>query len=163
MIPIFLENIISEYRRVNNIENDNTGIKNDNVIIAYCYFNRDISPIKIYDRSLSEKYSYDNELNEIKGEIRNLNDYSEEKSEKNKKDIKDDDIKKNINFLRKFWDNLVYIWNLITNRYILIAYIIILSYKLKRYTFLYSTTIEKSQQEEFNKNIKINNNSEWKS
>ena len=78
---------------------------------AYCYFNRDISPIKIYDRSLSEKYSYDNELNEIKGEIRNLNDYSEEKREKNKKDIKDDDIKKNISFLRKIWDNLVYICN----------------------------------------------------
>ena len=93
----FLENIISEYRRVNNIENDNTGINNDNVMTAYCYFNRDIPPIKIYDRSLPEKYSYDNELNEIKGEIRNLNDYSEEKSAKNKKDIKDikdDDIKK---------------------------------------------------------------------
>ena len=130
---------------MNNIENDNTGINNDNVMTAYCYFNTDISPIKIYDRSLSEKYSYDNKLNEIKGEIQNLNDYSEEKSEKKKKDIKDDDIKKNISFLRKIWDNLIYIWNLITNRYLLIAYIIILSYKLQRYKFLYSTTKEKIQ------------------
>jgi len=71
----------------------------------------------------------------------------QKKSEKNKRDIKDDDIKKNISFLRKIWDNLVYIWNLITNRYILISYIIILSYKLQRYKFLYSTIKEKIQQE----------------
>ena len=153
----FLENIISEYRRVNNIENDNTGINNDNVITAYSYFNRDISPIKIYDRSLSENYSYDNELNGIKREIQNLIDYSEEKSEKNKKD---DNIKKNISFLRKILDNLVYVSNLITNRYILIAYIIILSYKLRWNKFLYSITIEKYQQKEINKNIKNNNNSD---
>ena len=70
-------------------------------------------------------------------------------------------LKKNISFLRKIWDNLVYIWNL--NRYILIAYIIILSSQLQRYKFLYSTKKEKIQQEEINKNIKNNNNSEWKS
>ena len=62
--------------------------------------------------------------------------------------------------MRIIWDNLVYIWNLITNRYLLIAYIIILSYKVKRYKFLYFKTIEKKQQEEINKNIKNNNNSD---
>ena len=72
----FLESIISEYRRVNNFEDDNTGINNDNVITAYCYFNRDISPIKIYDRSISEQYSYDYGLNGINGEIQNLNNYN---------------------------------------------------------------------------------------
>ena len=153
----FLESIISEYRRVNNIENDYSEINNDNVITAYSYFNRDISPIKIYDRSLSKNYSYDNELNGIKREIQNLIDYSEEKSEKNKKD---DNIKKNISFLRKILDNLVYVSNLITNRYILIAYIIIFSYKLRWNKFLYSITIEKYLQKEINQNIKNNNNSD---
>ena len=40
---------------------------------------------------------------------------------------------------------------------------ILVSYKLQRNKFLYSTTKEKNQQEEINKNIKNNNNSEWKS
>ena len=172
----FLEGIINEYRRVNNIENDNEGINNDNVITAYSYFNRDISPIKIYDRSISEQYSYDNGLNGFKGEIQILNrlsdenknyvnndnhygkdlqlfkdlpNNSEEKSEKNIKNAKNDDVKQNISFLRKILNKLIYIWNLITNGYILITFFIILSYMLEWYKFLYPTTkIEKNQQEE---------------
>ena len=181
----FLENIISQYRKVNNIEDDNEGINNDNVITAYCYFNRDISPIKIYDRSISEKYSYNNELNGFNGEIENLNNFNKLKrlAFENKNYINNDNHygkdmqlfqdnnnnyakfrlpndseeknetnKKNISFLRKIWDNLVYIWNLITNRYLLMAYAIILSYKLIWYKFLYSKAKEKNQQKEIYKN-----------
>ena len=191
----FLENIISEYRRVNNIENDNTEINNDNVITAYCYFNRDISPIKIYDRSISEQYSYDNGQNGINGEIQNLNkfnklnrltyenknninnddhygkniqifndlnkyyekisipNYSEGKTETNKKYNKnDEDAKHNNSYLSRFWSKIKYVWNIITNKWFLIICILTLSLKLRLYKFLYFTTkIEKKQQEEIYK------------
>ena len=202
----FLENIIREYKRVNNIENDNSEINNDNVITAYCYFNRDISPIKIYDRSLSEKYTFDNELNGFKGEIQNFQNYklkrlidenknyinndnhygkgiqvfkdfnnylekyrisndSEGKSETNKKNTKN-----NKSFLGQIWNNLIYIWNLITNIYFLIAVniillilliFLILSYKLIWYKLPYFTTKkEKNDQEEiYKKNSKENEDS----
>ena len=191
----FLESIISEYRRVNNIENDNSEINNDNVITAYCYFNRDISPIKIYDRSISEQYSYDNGLNGINGEIQNLNNFnklnrlayenknyinndnhygkdiqifedlskyyekisisndSEEKTKTNKKDNKTDEkAKHNISYLSRFWNKIKYIWNVITNKWLLMIYIFVLSLKSRWYKFLYFTTkIEKKQQEEMHK------------
>ena len=161
----FLEGIINEYRRVNNIENDNEGINNDNVITAYSYFNRDISPIKIYDRSISEYYSYDNGLNGFKGEIQKLNGLADEnknfvnndnqygkeiqlfkKKEKNIKNPKNDDVKQNISFLKKIWNELIYIWNLITNL-VIIYIIILLFFKLKSFLY-FITKKEKNQQEE---------------
>ena len=56
---------------MNNFKNDNIGINNDNVITAYSYFKNDVSPIKIYDRSISKQYSHNNELIGLKREISN--------------------------------------------------------------------------------------------
>ena len=191
----FLESIISEYRRVNSIDDDYSDINNDNVITAYSYFNRDISPIKIYDRSVSEQYSFENGLSGINREIRNLNNFnklnrlvdenknyinndnhygkdiqlfkgsdityqkieikkgSENNSETNKKDKKnDDDIKQNNSYFSRIWNKIKYFWNILTNKWLLMIYIFILSLKSRWYKFLYFTTkIEKKQQEEMHK------------
>ena len=64
VIPPNLNDIINEYK-MNNI-NDNDGINKDNIITAYSYFNEDLPPIKIYDRSDSH----------IGGEMKHLSEYN---------------------------------------------------------------------------------------
>ena len=64
VIPPNLNDIINEYK-MNNI-NDNNGINRDNIITVYSYFNEDLPPIKIYDRSDSH----------IGGEMKHLSEYN---------------------------------------------------------------------------------------
>ena len=69
IMPPNLNEILNEYN-MNNID-DNDNISKDNVITAYCYFNENLPPIKIYDRSNSHiggelKYlTYYNNLNKL--------------------------------------------------------------------------------------------------
>ena len=83
-----LKYIITEYNRINNFEENNSDINKNNVITAYSYFNKDMSTIKIYDRSSSEQDLDGNKKNEINGEIQYLIEFN------NKNKFFDNDDKK---------------------------------------------------------------------
>ena len=84
-----IEEIIKEYN--NNNLDINNDINSDNIITAYSYFDKDLPPIKFYDRSESgQKLDWYNNK-KLNGEMKELIEYNNKN--KNNYEIIDDDVK----------------------------------------------------------------------
>ena len=165
-----LIDIIDEYK-TNNID-DNSGINKDNVITAYSYFNEDLPPIKIYDRSDSHiggemkhlnyynnlkklEYMDDNQMQILKNldhgnEQLRLPNYSPNECQNNNQfeDIDEDKVK-DTPFLNKIAKKIKNNWYLYV---IIIILISILTYYKRLYTELISNLLSADNKKELSIN-----------
>ena len=184
-----LEEIIYDYNKFN-INYDN-GISYDNIVTAYSYFNKDFPPIKIFDRSDSQRFLRLDKTDEKNGEMKQLTEYNNQ-IKNNNFELIDEELKlkildnfnnndiirqsniisedNNINNKNENNNNtnrnkyIFYIWNKIKNNWYLYVIIIFLLYELYYYKlFYYIMTNKEEKDNEIKHDLKNKNNRDNKS